>query len=231
MTRPPPAARGRYVPDDRPGRRVFIAVPIPAATRDAVADLVERVRSGADPAARDVRWVRLDGLHLTLRFLGPTLEDRIGGVVEAVDRVAAAHEPFSVEIMGAGAFPAMGRPRALWLGIASGAVELGAAAAGLDDALLPFGWPRSDRPYRPHLTLARSDGVRAGPRVAARLLEAAHGFREAFEATSLTLFESVSGDGRARYVPLHEANIGAARGGADSHHPVEEPPGVDPPSQ
>ncbi len=230
MTQPPPAGRRRYVPDDRPGRRIFIAVPIPAATCGTVADLVERVRSGADPAARDVRWVRLEGLHLTLRFLGPTLEDRLGGVIDAVDRVAAAHEPFPVEILGAGAFPAIGRPRALWLGIARGAAELAAVAAGLDDALVPHGWPRGDRPYRPHLTLARSDGVRAGPRVAARLLEAADDFSEEFEATSLTLFESVSGDGRAQYVPLHEATIGGGGGGADSHRPVAEPPGVDSPS-
>ena len=62
----------------QPGRRIFVAAPLPSAAVDAVVGLVESVRAQALPQGmRDVRWVRLDGLHLTLRFLGPTPEERL----------------------------------------------------------------------------------------------------------------------------------------------------------
>lgn len=185
-------------------RRLFVAIPIPADARAAVATLVGSVRGAGDPTQRDVRWVRLDGLHLTVRFLGPTDDERIGDVAAAVDRAASVLTPFRVEIAKAGAFPSVARPRALWLGVDAGAEPLAAAAGALDDALEPAGWPRQDRPYRAHLTLARSDGVRAGPSVARRLVAAAADFRTGFQAEAITLFESVIGGGRARYVPLVE---------------------------
>ena len=194
-------------PELGPGRRLFVAVPTPPAVRDAVTELVEMVRAAGDPAVRDVRWVRLDGLHLTLRFLGPTEEDRIPGVAAAVDAVAAATAPFHVAVGGAGAFPSVAHPRALWLAITGGAAELGATARTLDDRLAEVGWPRDDRPYRAHLTLARSDGVRAGPDVARRLIAAASTFETSFRAETLNLFESISGGGPARYEPLHEARL------------------------
>lgn len=190
------------------GRRLFVAIPIPSPVRDAITTIVDSVRAAGDPAIRDVRWVRLDGLHVTLRFLGPTEEERVAEVAAAVERTARAIEPFEVVIGGGGAFPSVARPRALWLGVAEGAVELAAAAATLDDELAEIGWPREERPYRAHLTLARSDGVRSGPAVARRLIEAATALREPFRAESLVLFESISGGGPARYVPLHETAIG-----------------------
>lgn len=199
---------------DRPGyetalgRRLFVAIPIPSPVRDAVTALVDGVRSAGDPAVRDVRWVRLDGLHLTVRFLGPTEEEHEADVAAAVDQTARRLAPFEVVIAGGGAFPSVARPRALWLGVAEGVNELAAAAVALDDALAEVGWPRDERPYRAHLTLARSDGVRSGPAVARRLIDAAAAVREPFRAESLVLFESISGGGPARYMPLHEVSFG-----------------------
>jgi 2'-5' RNA ligase len=198
----------RPVPEPALGRRLFVAIPIPSPLRDAVTALVDGVRSAGDPAVRDVRWVRLDGLHLTVRFLGPTEEEHVADVAAAVDQTARRLAPFEVVIAGGGAFPSVARPRALWLGVAEGVNELAAAAVALDDALAEVGWPRDERPYRAHLTLARSDGVRAGPAVARRLIDAAAAVREPFRAESLVLFESISGGGPARYVRLHEASLG-----------------------
>ena len=61
-----------------PGRRLFVAVPVPDEAAAEIAALVDDVRELDLPAGmRDVRWVRLEGAHLTLRFLGPTLDDRV----------------------------------------------------------------------------------------------------------------------------------------------------------
>ena len=84
---------------------------------------------------------------------------------------------------------------------------LQALAAATSDVLAEAGWARDDRPFNPHLTLARTDGVRGAARVGRRLVQAAHGVEEWFEVDRLVLFESRTGDGPARYVPLHEAPL------------------------
>lgn len=195
-----------------PGRRIFAAVPLPAQAREAVEALVAAVRSTADPGEREVRWVRLDGVHVTLRFIGPTLDDRIPMAIEAIRAAAETGHPFEAGLDGAGAFPDPVRPRALWLGIGAGAEELARLTAAVDRELGARGWPAGDRPFRPHLTLARSDGVGTGARTAARLVQAAADLDVRWAVDRLVLFESVTGGGPARYVPLAEASLGAARG-------------------
>jgi len=188
---------------------LFVGVPASAAAREAVAALVASLPVPAD--ARPVRWVRLDALHLTLRYLGPTTDDRIPGVEAAIAAAVAGEQPFRVSLRGAGAFPSLRRPRALWLGVAAGADGLARIARRLDDALAPGGWPRDTRPFRAHLTLARSDGVPAGPATASALAAAAEDFETDFVADRVVLFESRTGGGPARYEPLTERLLGDRR--------------------
>jgi RNA 2',3'-cyclic 3'-phosphodiesterase len=196
-------------PPDVP--RLFVAVPLGEEARASVARLVEEVQASAEAAARDkrspVRWVRMDGLHVTLRFLGPTPEERIGELSAIVDDAAASVAPFLVSIRGSGAFPSARRPRTLWLGIDDGAAALAALARRFDDLLTKAGWPTDDRPVRAHLTLARADGRREGPVVAGLLATHAAGFETHFPADRLVLFESVTGGGPARYVARHTASL------------------------
>ena len=110
--------------------------------------------------------------------------------------------PFDVGITGAGAFPTPQRPRALWLGVDEGVAGMEAAARAVDGALVERGWAADDRPFRPHLTLARSDGVPAGAAIAARLMERADELRVRFRVDRIGLFESLTGGGPARYEPL-----------------------------
>ena len=198
-----------------PGRRLFVAVPLGAAAAQAIAALVEGVRAtdgtavaGPGRHGHDVRWVRLDALHLTIRFLGPTPEDQVSAGAKAVGEIAAATPPFDVELSGAGAFPSPERPRVLWIGVATGTTELERLAAAANERLATLGWPVDERPYRAHLTLARSDGVRAGPRLAKRLVAAAEGLSIGWRAERLVLFESITGGGPARYIPLTEVPLG-----------------------
>jgi 2'-5' RNA ligase len=205
-----PLRRPRWPGADLPGRRIFIAAPLPREAVATVAELVERVRAAGVPGGgRDVRWVRLDGLHLTLRFLGPTLEDRIEHARAAVRVSAAAAVPFDLSIGGAGTFPAM-RPRVLWLGVNHGAERLAELAAGVDRALVEAGWPAETRPFQAHLTLARADGVPAGERIGARLVEAAAALRIGVRIDRIGLFESLTGGGPARYEPLELVDLHGA---------------------
>ncbi|MDQ2966343.1 MAG: RNA 2',3'-cyclic phosphodiesterase [Chloroflexota bacterium] len=192
--------------------RLFVAVPLGEEARDAVARLVSDVQASAEAAARaqrsPVRWVRMDGLHVTLRFLGPTPEDKVAELSAIVDDAAASGAPFGVSIRGSGAFPSARRPRTLWLGIDKGSVQLAALARRLSDGLAKAGWPTDDRPFNAHLTLARADGRREGPAVADMLSARASGFETEFLSDELVLYESVTGGGPARYVSRHAALLG-----------------------
>jgi RNA 2',3'-cyclic 3'-phosphodiesterase len=195
--------RPRYPGEGEPGRRLFVAVPLPAEANDAIAALVERVRArGVPGGGRDVRWVRMEGLHITLRYLGPTLDPQVeparAATIEAGDGATA----FDLVLGKAGCFPPDGRPRALWVDILEGAPALITLAARLDASLVAAGWTPELRPLRAHLTLARSDGVPAGRAIAGYLMEEAAELRIGARVDRIGLFESLTGGGPARYEPV-----------------------------
>jgi 2'-5' RNA ligase len=194
---------------DVTGRRLFIAVPLPAEATATLAGLVDDIRAlGIHGRGRDVRWVRMDGLHLTLRFLGPTPEEQVVPTMEAVREAATSLRAFDIVLGDGGAFPTLERPRAIWVDIVDGADALGSAASIVDARLAQAGWAIEERPFRPHLTLARSDGVRAGAAVAEALIARARDLRVTCLVDRIGLFESHTGGGPARYEPLEIATLG-----------------------
>jgi 2'-5' RNA ligase len=203
-------------------------MPLPDDAARAVAAVVAGIRAAGLPeGARDVRWVRLDGLHLTLRFLGPTPDALVQATTDAVSSIARdAEGPIDLELTGAGTFPRAARPRTLWIGV-GGATDALERLAGLTERhLVAAGWPAEPRPYRPHLTLARSDGVQVGPLVAGRLIAAMNGRTIPCTIEQVGLFESVTGGGPARYVPVALEDLGSSRGTAKPvyHQATPDPP-------
>jgi 2'-5' RNA ligase len=188
--------------------RLFVAVPVPADTGAAVGGVIDDARHALGDGARRIRWVQLQGLHITLRFLGPTPVGRVGEVSAALDRAVAGIGPFDVRFAGSGSFPTADRPRALWLGIVEGADALGQIAAAFEEALSAAGWPVERRPFRPHMTVARTDGAREGPGAASSLARAAASLDAGFRADRVVLYRSHLGSGPAKYEALHEAILG-----------------------
>lgn len=199
----------RYVPEpedpDRP--RLFFAVPVPDEARRLVGGVMDRVQAAVGDGRARIRWVRVDGLHLTLRFLGPTPSERVDGLMGTLDAIAGATPRFEVAISQAGAFPNPSRPRTLWLGIETGADRLAALAEALERQVTIDGQPLGTRPFAPHLTIARTDGLRAAGAAAAALRDAAADLDARFVADRVVLFRSHLGHGPARYEPLHEAAL------------------------
>jgi 2'-5' RNA ligase len=197
-------------PVDEPGMlRLFFAVPIPADARSQVAELIEHVQSTVGDGSARIRWVRVDGLHLTLRFLGPTPEAMVTPLKTGADALAGADTPFEVRLAGGGAFPSLARPRSLWVGVDHGADRLANLADGLTAAAGECGLVLDTRPFTPHLTIARTDGLRLGPTAAHALAAAAGDLDVRFSVDRVVLFRSFLGGGPARYEPLHEARLGA----------------------
>ena len=126
-----------------------MAVRPPEAVLDAIA---ERVAGAAD-AGTGLRWQQREQWHLTLKFLGPVA--LVAPVLEGLSSASAACAPFTFRVGGPGAFPNAGRARVVWLGPAEGAGPMRELAASVGSALGPVGYPPEDRPYNPHLTVAR----------------------------------------------------------------------------
>ena len=129
--------------------RLFVAVEVPPAVRDAVAAAVVPLRS----AAPKLRWVAPERYHLTLVFLGSVSDDRVGAVSAAMAQGASGVRPFSLSLDGSlGAF---GR-RVLWAGLAP-SPPLARLAGSVRGALASVvALPDAERAFSAHLTLARA---------------------------------------------------------------------------
>jgi 2'-5' RNA ligase len=196
--------------DDPPGTsRLFVAVPVADEIRAAIREIMEKVAGASidERAYGQPRWVRVEGLHLTLRFLGATPDERQPALAEALSAAAAGVAPFRIVLSGGGAFPDPHRPRVLWIGISQGAPQLADLVRRMDTSLVPLGWPPEDRPFAPHLTIARTDGVPGADERARRLAEVAEGVSLEWRADRIVLYKSLLGHGPAHYEALSTADL------------------------
>lgn len=145
--------------------RLFIAIEVPPPVRSALAELTERL---ARTRIGGLRPVRPEGIHLTLRFLGSVDGERLRDIAGPVAKVAEAAPPFAVQLGRPGVFPGRGPPRVLWVGLDGQVEALTELQAGVEKALSSVGFPAEQRPFHPHLTVARlRDGTPAADRRAA----------------------------------------------------------------
>src|SRR5262245_65762150 len=96
--------------------RLFVAVPLPPLAQAAAAALLRAVR----PLEWPVRWVRDDGLHLTLKFFGEVTSDRVEAIEELVQFASAGMTPMQLRLTAAGAVASARRPRLLRFEVAAG---------------------------------------------------------------------------------------------------------------
>jgi RNA 2',3'-cyclic 3'-phosphodiesterase len=139
--------------------RLFVAVVPPPEVLTGLGNAV--LPHQAEHAAhRDLRWTGPEDWHVTLAFLGDVPGPVAAGLARALERTAAGHRPFPLALAGAGAFPAAPHARVLWCGLDGDHAALAALAASVADAVTRAGAapPDAGRPFRPHLTLARSRG-------------------------------------------------------------------------
>lgn len=210
-------------------RRLFVALAVPVQVRHAVeralAQLAPELRarrlpsdaptSGAQraggPQAGGLRWVRPDAWHLTLTFLGAVEPRRIVDLEVRLGRAAGRAAPLSLRLAGAGRF---GR-HVLWAGVEGERDGVRRLAAATGAAARRVGLAVDDRPYRPHLTLARADGSSDLRALAAALADLAS---PSWTADELHLVQSHLGDGpdrTARHEVVARWPLGRPPPGAD----------------
>ena len=174
--------------------RVFVAVPLDEETRHRTAALVaDRVVEMPGRAVAPEKW------HLTIRFLGEVEEVEVDRIRHSLDD-ADLGEAFPMAWGGLGAFPRASRASVLWIGVARAEQRLADLAEGVEDALASAGFDAEDRPFRPHLTIARMR-----PPEDVRSITRGEPFPDvAMRVDRVTLYQSRLGRGGARYETLDE---------------------------
>jgi 2'-5' RNA ligase len=181
--------------------RTFVALPLPDELRAAVAETAAALRAAV--GERDVRWVRPEGVHLTLAFLGDTTTAQVAQVRDGLEQVAGANRPVPLRLDRVGVFPHARRPRVFWVGIRDDADALHTLQRAVTAMLTPLGWAPDRRPFTAHLTLGR---VRGGARVAPPPADVPV-TQAGCTVDSVVLYRSELRRDGARYTVLHRAKL------------------------
>jgi 2'-5' RNA ligase len=185
--------------------RTFVALNLPAAERARLYASLEPLRTKALP----VRWVAPDALHMTVKFLGDTESEAVAAVDDVMLEAAERRTPLSLRIGGLGAFPSLRRAGILWVGV-TGDAELAALQRDLDPALTRLGFPREQRPFRPHITIGRTrSGARA---LDIERLSGLVDYEAVMTVETIELMQSLTGPGGARYETLVRRRLGEREG-------------------
>ena len=146
--------------------RVFIATDISQEIRKALGDLQSELQSKVDAKRGDLKWVKPENIHLTLKFLGEIKDEQVVDVCNVVQDVAGRHESFELDIETVGSFGGRSA-RVLWVGIGRGGDHLLPLQKDLEQRLASAGWPPEARKFTGHLTLCRIRNPRVGAKLAA----------------------------------------------------------------
>ncbi len=186
--------------------RTFIALELDSSQQHFLGNIIRQGKL----LLPDLRWVEPMGIHLTLAFLGELSDSQLEKAVAAAQYAATASRPFAYRLSGLGTFGPARQPRVLWMGVSepSGALHLVHRALAL--ALEQQGFPPEQRPFSPHLTLARMKSPLTSEQLQLlqQLLSRYQFSTSTYRAIHLSIMKSVLASSGARYTCLQECAFG-----------------------
>lgn len=188
--------------------RAFIAVDLDDPVIEKVCNVVEILK----PRITEIRWLRKENLHLTLKFLGNIAESQVEPITAALRHPLGLFSPCTISAKGLGVFPDFRRPKILWVGLTGD--QLVQLAAEIESALMPLGFTPENRAFTPHLTIGR---WREGSRPAKNLRQEIDSLNDfefgACAVRQIVLFQSVLKPEGASYSELRTIQLGTELGG------------------
>ncbi len=196
--------------------RVFFAIELPEHVRARVGEYIAELSAPPEGEAKApneeprAKWAEPAKLHITLKFLGHIEPERVQDVSAAMASAALSVPAFELRVEGTGSFPARNEPRVLWIGIRDETGSLHRLQRHLEDQLVAKGFERDERPFHPHLTIARIGNPRG-----ARSLAATHRERSfdsgPFSITGIVFMKSELRREGSRYTILESHKLGRPR--------------------
>ena len=188
--------------------RSFIAIELSKEAKKGLAGLKKELEKDEH---KFVKWVDPGGIHLTLKFLGNIPSMRVTEISEAMKKAAQGISPFLLEISGLGAFPSLKQARVLWVGVSGELDKLSRLQQNIDSALAALGFAKEERPFVPHLTLARiREGASAPERTSFGELVGSTAFEDKYpiEVEAVRLMRSQLTPAGALYTCLSVVELG-----------------------
>ena len=168
--------------------RTFIAVDLADEVKASISSFLQKIKRTAPGG---IRWANPTDFHVTLKFLGEIDETAAGEIGATVRKIAAETPVFSLTAAGTGSFPPHSRrPRVLWIGLEESA-PLKSLQGRLEDALVPLGFAREERPFHPHLTAARVRSEGLPPRILEEFAAGAVTVFGRFDVRELIFYQSL----------------------------------------
>ncbi len=186
--------------------RAFIAIELPESVKSFLVKISAELKLCGGP----VKWVRPEGIHLTLKFLGSVPSDLLPRIHEAALPLFREQKPTQLHVSGLGAFPHLRRPRVVWAGLEDPAGVLSPLVNSLETVLEPLGFPKEKRPFNPHLTLGRFKSNEKSSELIEAIRQKMDIVGPSFVADHAILFESVLKPSGAEYFQLFRFDYGPA---------------------
>ena len=183
--------------------RTFIAIDLDPPLKEKLKTLICELA----PLAPNIRWVQAPGMHLTLKFLGETPDEKAAAVGQALWTIAAGSPRFIIRLRELGTFPqARSLPRVIWVGV-EGGPPLAAVQRDIESAAAGLGYEPEQRGFQPHLTLGRVKYPGRMERLLQEMEKHRGGDFGEMEVVRLTFFRSVLMPGGAEYSVLGEFGL------------------------
>lgn len=176
--------------------RLFIGVWLSREMRDEVMGYINEAKKQNS----GFKWAVPEQLHFTLKFLGEVSAERVNKLETALCRVTTSRQLFELKLGEPGRFPERGVPRILWIGLSFGYKELARLAEAVEDACVQAGFPVTDKPFKPHLTIARAKDAHVDMRMPDQKVS----WQSGMNVSGFTLIESKLTPGGAVYRPVRE---------------------------
>jgi 2'-5' RNA ligase len=172
---------------DEKAMRAFLAVDPPEAIFNEIIKIQERLKK---TIGGDIRWVRPEGIHLTLKFFGYVYQSDVANISLVVKNNVANMKALMLNVRNLVAFPSVNRPRVLWLGLDGDTDALISLQVEIDTGFQDYGFKKEERPFRPHLTLARIKEPKGLDGLAEAVKKNEDYNAGSFTISGLTLFKS-----------------------------------------
>jgi 2'-5' RNA ligase len=186
--------------------RTFIAINLDQEIKRSLSQFVSELKARS-PERRGIKWVRPEGMHLTLKFLGEINEEKVPWIERVLKRISEKYEPFPLRVKGTGYFPPKSKtPRVLWVAVEE-VESLKRLQSDMEEEMETLGFPKERRTFHPHLTLGRvktSSDIKETLQFFEKHRDKNFG---EMEAQKITFFRSVLKPSGAEYSVLSEFEL------------------------
>jgi 2'-5' RNA ligase len=175
--------------------RLFIAIDLD----DGIKENIKNLTADLKRSMQGVKWVRDEGIHITLKFLGEVPESKVEMITKTLEQVSTRYEALDIEICHLGRFPERGDPRIIWVGALESTGILKDLALDIEKELGKIGFEREKRSFKPHVTLGRVRRGRGSGKISSLMLENKVISFGSFQAKHIYLIRSILRPDGARY--------------------------------